>query len=71
MFGSTKASILTVPTASKKFGRSGLARESGRDPLFEDALGRNEEPFVDPKCSPDDVEDATALEEKFRNVLSD
>ena len=46
-FGSTKASMRTVPTASKKFGRSGLARDDPRAlplPLFEDALGRRDEP---------------------------
>ena len=77
-FGSTNASILTVPTASKKFGRSGEAREL---PDLEEAEGRKlrYDPFAE--------EDGMALgcsalyevaafapppaeeEEKFRSVL--
>ena len=72
-FGSTNASMRTVPTASKKFGLSGLAMEPPRLPLLDEALGsggRNDDPFVDPGCRAEEAEEVTALDEKLRRPLS-
>lgn len=71
-FGSTNASIRTVPTASKKFGLSGLAIEFPRLTDFADTFGRYDEPFVEepPRRCVDPVEDGTALDEKLRKLLS-
>ena len=63
----------TVPTASKKLDRIGLASDSGRLPLFEEAVPcsvRNDEPVMEPGCSRDEVDDGIALEEKLRRLLN-
>ena len=73
MLVSTKASMRTVPTASKKFGWSGLASESGRVSLFVDAVPksvRSDEPLVEPGCNRDEVDEGTALEEELRKLLN-
>ena len=59
----------TVPTASKKFGLSGLAMESWQLPLFDEALGRKEDPAVDPGCNAEEAVEGIALDEKLRNPL--
>ena len=60
----------TVPTASKKLGRSGLEMESCLLPLFEDELPRTDEPFVDRGCSREDAEEGMALEEILRRLCN-
>ena len=58
----------TVPTASKKLGRSGLASDDPRAltlPLLEEALGR-EKVAVELGWRADDAVEGTALVEKLR-----
>lgn len=63
----------TSPTASKKFGRSGLARDEPRAlPLFDDELRRSvrkDEPAVEPGCRREDDAEVMTLEEKLRKLL--